>query len=168
MKSFEIEQKYRCHDLSLLRKKLIHLKARLIKKGSEKNEFWDQDGKLGLKKTVLRLRRHGNTGELTLKGPRLKSTYTKRLELQTSVEYQPTQAILTQLGFRISKQYSKLREVYQLGSVVVTLDTLPKIGTFVELEGSERQISRAAKQLGISDSDREEKSYLQMLFQWRN
>ena len=168
MKSFEIEQKYRCANLALLRKKLIQLKARLIKKGSEQNEFWDVDGKLARKKMVLRLRRHGKTSQLTLKGPRLKSYYTKRIELETEVDYQPTQAILKATGFQISKQYSKKREVYQLGKVIVTLDTLPRFGTFVELEGAAKDIGRAAEQLRISERDREERSYLGMLFKWRN
>ena len=164
MRSYEIEQKYRCKNLSRFRIKLVHLKARFVKKGAELNEFWDLSGKLAQQKTVLRLRRHGKTSELTLKGPRLKSQYTKRIELETSVEYEPTRAILEALGFRLSRKYAKKREVYYLGKVMVTLDTLPKLGSFVELEGSVLDIARAAKKLSLTDKDREEKSYLQMFF----
>lgn len=167
MKSFEIEQKYRCKDLSGLRKKLKTLRAHFVKKGIERNEFWDLNKSLARKKTVLRLRQHGKTAELTLKGPRLQSRYSKRLELQTSVEYAPTRAILEALGLKLSCQYSKKREIYQLKNVVVVLDVLPRLGTFVELEGSVRAITLAAQQLGLKDEDREEKSYLQMLFAWR-
>ena len=167
MRSFEIEQKYRCKNLSLFRSKLRHLEARFVKKGSELNEFWDLDDRLATQKTVLRLRRHGKTSELTLKGPRLKSRYTKRVELETHVEYEPTRAILETLGFKLSRKYSKKREVYYLDKVMVTLDTLPKLGSFVELEGSVSAIANAAKKLGLIDKDREEKSYLQMLFTWK-
>ncbi len=164
MKTFEIEQKFRCADLAIIRKKLKSLKACLINQGFEQNELWDLNGKLLSKKSVLRLRRHGKTVELTFKGPRLKSKYSKRVELQTHVEYAPAKAILTALGYKISKQYSKKREVYRLGQLMVTLDTLPRLGTFVELEGPVRHIARAAAQFGFSDRDREERSYLAMLF----
>jgi len=167
LRSFEIEQKYRCKNLSLFRVKLRHLKARFVKKGSELNEFWDLADKLAKQKTVLRLRRHGKTSELTLKGPRLKSRYTKRIELETPVEYEPTRAILQALGFKLTRKYAKKREVYYLGKVMVTLDTLPQLGSFVELEGSVPDIARAAKRLGLTDKDREEKSYLQMLYAWK-
>lgn len=168
MKSFEIEQKYRCKNLSAVRKKLIALKSRLINQGFEQNELWDLNGKLINAKSVLRLRRHGRTVELAFKGPRLKSKYTKRIELQTTVEYAPMKAILTALGYRVARQYSKKREVYQLGKVMVTLDTLPRLGTFIELEGAERDITLAAKKLGVTDKDREERSYLAMLFKPRS
>ena len=167
MRSYEIEQKYRCKNLSRFRIKLLHLEARFVKKGAELNEFWDLSGKLAQQKTVLRLRRHGKTSELTLKGPRLKSRYTKRIELETPVEYEPTRAILEALGFKLSREYAKKREVYYLGKVMVTLDTLPKLGSFVELEGSVLDIARAAKKLSLTDKDREEKSYLQMLYAWK-
>ncbi len=167
MKSFEIEQKYRCARLAQMRNKLTQLGARLIKKGVERNELWDQQGKLAKQKTTLRLRCHGKSSELTLKGPKLKSRYTKRIELETQVEYAPTKAILTALGFIVIRSYSKKREVYQLGKVMVTLDTLPRFGNFVELEGAEKEITRLAKKLEISDSEREERSYLEMLFAWK-
>ena len=164
MRSFEIEQKYRSENISFFRSKLRHLKARFVKKGSELNEFWDLDDRLAKQKIVLRLRQHGKTSELTLKGPRLKSRYTKRIELETPVEYEPTRAILETLGFKLSRKYSKKREVYYLSKVMVTLDTLPKLGSFIELEGSVLDITIAAKKLGLADRDREEKSYLQSLF----
>ena len=164
MRSFEIEQKYRCENLTAIREKLVGFKARLINKGFEQNELWDLNGKLARKKSVLRLRRHGKVVELTFKGPRLKSKYSKRVELQSPVEYAPTKAILTALGYRISRKYSKKREVYQLAQLVVTLDSLPRLGSYVELEGSVQDITRVASQLGFSEKDREERSYLAMLF----
>lgn len=164
MNTFEIEQKYYCKNPALFRAKLKKLKARFIKKGSEVNEFWDFQGVLAKKKTVLRLRKHGKVSALTLKGPRMKSRYTKRVELETSVEFGPARAILKSLGFQISKKYFKKREIYQLGNIEVTVDTLPRLGSFVELEGSVNDIAKAERQLGLSARDREERSYLEMLF----
>lgn len=164
MQSFEIEQKYRCKNLASFRARLRRLKARFVKKGAELNEFWDLNGSLAKRKTVLRLRRHGKTSELTLKGPRLKSRYTKRVEFETPVDFAPARAILRALGFKLSKKYSKKREVYYFSQVMVTLDTLPRLGSFVELEGSVQNIQRAEARLGLSEKDREERSYLHMLF----
>lgn len=167
MTTFEIEQKYRCASPAAFRARLRRHHACLVKKGSELNEFWDLNQMLARKKTVLRLRKHGKTAELTLKGPRLKSRYTKRVEFETAVDFTPTRAILKTLGFTLSRHYSKKREVYQCAKVIVTLDTLPKLGSFVELEGSVKNIAYAENLLGLSSKDREEKSYLQMLFAWR-
>ena len=167
MPTFEIEQKYRCASPAAFRACLRRHQARLVKKGAELNEFWDLNQMLAKKKTVLRLRKHGNTAELTLKGPRLKSRYTKRVEFETAVEFGSARAILEALGFELSRHYSKKREVYRCAKVIVTLDSLPKLGSFVELEGSVKNIAYAEKILGLSSKDREEKSYLQMLFDWR-
>lgn len=164
MRSFEIEQKYRCKNLAPFRKKLIQLKAKLVNQGFESNELWDKKGELQSKKSVLRLRRHGKIVELTFKGPRLKSKYSKRVEIQTVVEYGPMRAILETLGFQIAREYSKKREVYKWGKLLVTLDALPRLGNFIELEGSVKEIERASKVLGLTDKDREERSYLAMLF----
>lgn len=164
MPTFEVEQKYRCRSLSSFRSRLRRLKARLVKKGTELNEFWDLDGRLAKQKTVLRLRRHGKTAELTFKGPRLKSRYTKRVELETEVEFLPAREIIQALGFKLAMRYSKKREVYSLGKLTIVLDSLPRLGAFVELEGSVQAIARAETQLGLSRADREERSYLQMLF----
>lgn len=167
MPTFEIEQKYRCRNLTAFRARLLRLKPRLIKKGSELNEFWDLNGRLAKQKTVLRLRKHGKTAELTLKGPRLKSRYTKRIELETPVEFAPARAIIQALGFKLAMKYSKKREVYRLGKLMVVLDSLSGLGQFVELEGMPKDIAKAESKLGLKTSDREERSYLQMLFKRR-
>jgi len=164
VKSFEIEQKYRIRNAARVRRLLKKLGARKIAAGAEQNEFFDRDGALSKKKTALRLRRFGKQATLTLKGPRLVSQFTKRMEIEAEVDYEPLKTILLLSGFRVFRSYTKKREAYKLGATLVTLDHLSKFGGFLEIEGRPQSIRRIEKKLGFSRADREERSYLQMMF----
>jgi adenylate cyclase class IV len=48
------------------------------------------------------------------------------------------------------------------------VDFLKRFGWFLEIEGEPRSIRAIEKKLGLGDGDREERSYLQMLFQWKH
>lgn len=164
MKFFEEEQKYHLKDPSRVRFLLKKNGARLVAKGFESNEIFDKNNFLKKRKTILRLRQFGGKAILTLKGPRLPARFTKRLEIETPVSYAAAKMILGFLGCRVIMQYSKRREIYHLGTVVVTIDFLPKFGWFLEIEGTPQRIAKVAQNLGLRSSDREEKSYLQILF----
>ncbi len=147
---------------------LRRLGASKIQSGKEYNELYDFNGRLRAKRSILRLRRWGKKALLTFKGPRLKSKYKKRLEIETSVDFKPARLLLKQLGFSILARYRKKREAYKWGRVIVTLDYLAGIGGFAEIEGKPRSIEAAARKLGLSEKDREERSYLQILYPaWR-
>ncbi len=169
MKFFEIEQKYRLKNPRTVRALLNKAGGKKIREGSESNEFFDHQGFFRSQKVALRLRRHGNgPAVLTLKGPRLKSRFTKRLEIETSVDYQAAKALLSFLGCERVMQYRKKRESYRLGRALVTLDFLPAFGWFLEIEARPREIARVAGQLGVGPADREPRSYLQMMFHWKH
>jgi len=168
VKSFEIEQKYRVGNSAKVRQLLKKLGARKIAAGVERNEFFDRNGFLSKKKTALRLRRFGKQATLTLKGPRLVSLFTKRREIEAAVDYEPIKTILLLSGFRVLQSYTKRRESYSLGPALVTLDHLSKFGGFLEIEGRAGVIRVIEKRLGLSAKDREERSYLQMLFGWKH
>lgn len=167
MKSYETEQKFRIKDPSLFRHRLKALRARKIRSGKEYNEFLDLGGWLSRKKRILRLRRQGDHATLTLKGGKIRARYTKRLDLETVISFNSAKAILRDLGFRVVKRYAKKREEYRLSFCKVTLDYLPKFGWFSEIEGSPGRIGRLSRKLGFRKEDREERSYLRMLFGWR-
>ncbi len=164
MKFLEIEQKYRLKDPPRIRTLLKRLNARLVAKGLEINEFFDSNNFLGRQKAVLRLRRFGGKAVLTLKGPRLQAKFTKRMEIETPVNYAATKALLGFLGCRSIMEYSKKREIYRFGTALVTIDFLPKFGWFLEIEGAPQKIAKISRNLGLRPTDREEKSYLKMLF----
>lgn len=166
---FEVEQKYRLEDPARVRTLLKKMGARKITNAIEMNEFYDKDGFFKRQKVALRLRRFGGgPAKLTLKGPRLRSQFTKRMEVEMPVEYPVAKKVLNFLGCRVQKQYSKKRELYKLGKTIVAVDFLKKFGWFLEIEGRPSVIRRIEKKLRLTREDREERSYLQMLFQWRH
>ncbi len=164
----EIEQKYRLKAPVKVRARLKAAGARKIAGGVEKNEFYDRRDFLKKQKVALRLRRFGRPPALlTLKGPRIKNNFTKRMEIETPIEYATAKAVLEFLGCRAVRKYSKRRELYSLGGAHVTLDFLKKFGWFLEIEGPGRAIKEIEKKLGLTRADREERSYLQMMFGWK-
>ena len=88
MAFLEIEQKYRLKSPAKVRALLKKLKAKKVLSGDESNEFYDKGDFLKKQKIALRLRRFGRgLATLTLKGPRIRSQFTKRMEIETPVDY---------------------------------------------------------------------------------
>lgn len=169
MAFFEIEQKYRLKGPAKVRGLLKRMGAEKIASGVELNEFYDKGDFLKKQKVALRLRRFGNgPATLTLKGPRIRSGFTKRMEMEAPIEYATAKEILRFLGCRIRRRYSKKRELYRLDQAAVTVDFLKKFGWFLEIEGRPQAIRRIEKRLGLVRADREERSYLHMLFNWKH
>jgi predicted adenylyl cyclase CyaB len=169
MRFFEIEQKYRLKDPVKVRAVLKKIGAKRITSGVEANAFYDRDGFFRKQQVVLRLRRFGRgLATLTLKGPRIKARFTKRMEIETPVDFKAAEAFLKFLGYQVWERYSKRRELYKCGQTVVTVDFLKKFGWFLEIEGQPPSIRTIEKKLGLRNGDREERSYLQMLFQWKH
>lgn len=164
MKFFEIEQKYRLRNPKTMRTLLERAGAKKIRSGVEINEFFDKDQFFQKQKIALRLRRHGrDQATLTLKGPRLKSPFSKRMEIETPVDYRATKALLKFLGCERWMQYRKKRESYRYGAVLITIDRLPGFGWFLEIEARSREIAQIAGKLGLHPGDREARSYLAMI-----
>jgi adenylate cyclase class 2 len=90
---------------------------------------------------------------LTFKGPVQPSTAKLREEIEATVgDGLVVIRILEALGFRIWFRYEKYREEFALEEVIVAVDETP-VGTFVELEGTERGIVAAAEALGRGPDD---------------
>ena len=168
MRFFEVEQKYRLKDPKRVRAALKKIGARKIAGGVETNEFFDRGKQLRQKRLAMRLRRYGKNATLTLKGPRLKARFTKRMEIETPVDHVLMRNILWLAGFKVVMRYKKERELYRLDKSLITLDQLPGFGRFLEIEGQPRAIKKIEKRLGLACVDREERSYLQMLFKWNH
>lgn len=169
MKFLEVEQKYRLNNPVRVRGILKKMRARKIGDGPEHNEFFDKGDFFRRQKVALRLRRYGKgPAVLTVKGPRMKSKFSKRLEIETAVDYDAAKALLAFWGCQRVMHYTKRRVTYRLGRALVTLDTLPNVGKFLEIEASPKDIVRIAAKLGLKSSDREMRSYLYMLFHWKH
>lgn len=116
-------------------------------------------GDCGLRLRAAKLLKAGKgkfTSEalLTYKGPRRrKGPIKRRAEVQTHVaDAAACQAILKELGFASCLTVRKRRESYALGHALVTLDELPGVGRFVEIEApNTRELQRAREALGLPD-----------------
>ena len=111
------------------------------------------DEQLRQRRCVLRLRIEQGRSLLTYKGPVQPSPWKLREERETIVSDGETILyILEHLGFSIWFRYQKYREEFGASDAVIALDETP-IGTFIEIEGSEKGITDIAAALGRSERD---------------
>jgi adenylate cyclase class 2 len=161
----ETEVKIPVTNLSVVRGRLAASAGACVQPAErEINVLFDRvDGRLKAAGSVLRVRRYGGRWVLTYKGP---STYRgavrEREELELEVaDGEVLAAVFAHLGLEPDLRYEKDREVWRLGSVEVVLDHTP-LGDFVEIEGREADILRAAAALGLDPADAVRGSYVRL------
>jgi len=131
----EVEVKARA-DLEKVRRKLAELGAALVSVEEQEDVYFEHPCRdLLASDEALRLRVAGGRAELTYKGPRGPGSAKSRLEVVVPVsDAAAARALLELLGFREAVRVRKRRELYRLGDVEVSLDSVEGLGTFVELE----------------------------------
>jgi adenylate cyclase class 2 len=111
------------------------------------------DDRIYQRRSVLRLRSEGGKSLLTFKGPVQPGVMKLREEFETVVADGDTLlTILHELGMRVWFRYEKYREEFAAEDVIIAIDETP-VGTFVEIEGGEAHIHRAAAALGKTAKD---------------
>jgi adenylate cyclase class 2 len=117
------------------------------------------DNQLFQRRSALRVRSENGKSLLTFKGPVQPSVMKVREEHETVVaDGEVLLTILAELGWRVWFRYEKYREEFAAEDVVIAIDETP-IGVFVEIEGSENHIHRAATALGKTSEDYVTASY---------
>ena len=156
--AFEIEIKMKIDHLAPVRDRLRAIGAKLIGEVMETNVFFDTpDRTLLASDCGLRLRRSRNCATkeekliATYKGPRGEGQVKKREEIEVAVDkQQPTEELLERLGYVRQLSFEKRRETWKLEKCVVELDSLPELGSFVEIEGaSESDVMKTRERLGL-------------------
>ncbi len=101
---------------------------------------------------------------LTYKGPRGAGVFKSREELETAVEDPAALSrIFERLGFQEVIVYEKRRETWQLGPCEIALDELPKLGSWIEIEGpSASAVEQARRQLGLSAVPVVQETYVEL------
>jgi len=121
----------------------------------EDNTLFDlADHPLTASGRLLRLRTFGGTSVLTFKAP-VPGEHRHKVKLEHELvvpDADAMRAILLGIGFLPVYRYQKYRATYRLLGVEAAVDETA-IGVFVELEGVEVDVDRAAAALGASPSD---------------
>jgi adenylate cyclase, class 2 len=111
------------------------------------------DERLRGQRSVLRVRMEPGRSLLTFKGPVQPSPMKLREERETIVSDGETMLyVLERLGLAVWFRYQKYREEFGSLDAIIALDETP-IGTFVEIEGSEKAITEIALALGRTVGD---------------
>ena len=158
----EIEIKLRVDHLAPVRDKVKALGAKLIGEVMETNIFLDTpDRALLASDCGLRIRRARDlvaAGKesliITYKGPRGEGeTVKRREEIECAVDSLDSAVeLLSRLGYQRMLTFEKRRESWKLGRCRIELDTLPHLGSFVEIEcNSENEILRVQQKLGLAE-----------------
>lgn len=120
---------------------------------------------------VLRLRR-SNAGNLLTYKERLEQEHEyllERTEIETIVEgFEKMEMILGKLGFNPYRIKEKKRVKVKFDGMTLEFDTLPFIGTFLEIEGTEETIQKVLVKLGLSIEDGINRDYTQLFYDYCN
>jgi adenylate cyclase class 2 len=165
--NLEVEVKFLVPDLAAFRAALLAAGAQLQQgRIYEHNIRFDNAWNGLLSRAKLLRLRQDKVARLTFKGEPLetvKSEVKVREELEIEVSDFATMAvILERIGFEQRQVYEKYRETFRFEEVEVVLDEMP-FGNFVELEGEEQAIRRAADKLALDWSRRILDNYLALM-----
>jgi len=171
----EIEVKAPCKDLDALEKKLQARGARDFGKLYQSDVYYAHPCRdFGRTDEALRLRTENDLTMITYKGPKVDKESKTREEFEVSVaSAEGTVKILDRLGFKAVLKVTKVRKLYGLKGVSVSLDRVEGLGDFVEFEyegedmsGGKRSIRQLMEELGVQGNER--RSYLELLLEKRN
>ncbi len=159
----ETEIKLEVPNLSAMRRKILALGFKRVQaRHFERNMLFDfADARLRNARCLLRLRHANGRWVLTFKGaPSESRDYKTRQEIEATIDDgERCRAILEGLGMREAFRYEKYRTVFARKSpergargALLVLDETP-VGNYLELEGPETWIDRAAAGLGYRRED---------------
>jgi|SRR5688572_26298871 len=159
--SIEIEKKYRLtkEQRTAVIARLAQISDRSDGEELEENTLFS-GGVLEARPCVLRLRRVGGRAILTYK-ERYPSAAPIKHQREDETEVADPAAlaqILDAIGFKPAVIYEKRRSTWQVGQAEVVVDELP-FGLFMEIEGSEKEITRVESLLAIDGLRTEAETY---------
>ena len=170
----EIEIKLKVDHLAPVRDRLRALGATHVGEVMETNTFFDTpDRALLASDCGLRLRhtRDGATKRekliVTYKGPRGEGQVKKREEIEVGVDRaDAAELMLERLGYVRQLSFEKRRETWRLEKAIVELDSLPELGSFVEIEcPSEAEVMRIRETLGLANVEPVSPTYADLVSQ---
>ena len=168
----EIEVKAKVSDLSDLRSRVLALGGIYEGEVSEKDLYYNHPSRdFSLTGEAFRIRISDTGSCITYKGPREQGIAKIRYEGETGID-EPEIFIemIEKLSFRFAGTVEKKREKFILNECTIVLDTVAKLGYFIEIEMvgedeklCQEKVMRTADLLGITLF--EQKSYLTMILE---
>lgn len=157
----EIEIKLKVENVDEIREKILSLGAVFVKKEGELDEYFDfEDEKLKKEGKAFRIR---NKKTVCFKES-LESSE-KKVREETEVNIDDYDGFVKFLDLsKLKKDFvkEKVRETFKKNNLEITIDTLPHIGIFLELEGPEKEIDEIAAKLGFSKKDYIKETYMDL------
>ena len=154
----EIEAKLKVDSFEPVERRLVEQGASLVSETIQTDTYFDTAaGDLTRTDQCLRLRVEAMHGQeylaLTYKGPKQADDFKRRKEVNLNVtDAAAAESLLEGLGYRRALAFNKQRREWKLNDCLVALDTLPLLGTFVEIEGVNSSIIRKVQEtLGLTD-----------------
>jgi len=162
----EIEAKLKVDSHREVERRLSELGAEFLAEQVQTDyHFDDANATLSKSDRCLRLRRQLVAGStsffLTYKGPKEKSNFKKRQEIEIEIkDAAGAEKLLSALGYEKSLTLEKTRRLWRLSECEIALDQLPLLGAFVEIEGpDDEKINSAQESLGLAETPHVAKSY---------
>ncbi len=164
----EIEAKLKVDSFESVEERLAEHRAEFVSETVQTDTYFDApDAHLARTDQCLRLRAETTDDHdrerliLTYKGPKQADDFKKRKEVNLDVaDAAAVQSLLDGLGYEKALAFDKRRREWKLEDCLVALDTLPLIGTFVEIEGPDsRVIQRVQQMLGLTEAPHVMDSY---------
>ncbi|MGB2705584.1 MAG: class IV adenylate cyclase [Candidatus Omnitrophota bacterium] len=161
----EIETKFKIDSVEKFKRNLKKIGARFVSKEFEQDTYYRSPAPQSSCSTI-RLRSITDKGVFTLKGAAggaPSRTYKVRSELEVGInDVRAFDEILKQLGFMPRFKKEKIRETYKWKDAKISLDKLPFIGFYTEIEGPKRTIKEAAALLGLEMSRAIPDTYMEL------
>jgi len=168
--NIEIEAKIKVESLEEIVVRLADMGGQMECDLLQVDTYFDDTGETLLASDCgLRLRKQ-STGEgqkiiLTYKGPRQKTSFKSRAEIEIEVsDFAHSVQLLAALGYEKALVFEKRRQVWQLPDSAVCLDELPLVGSFIEIEASSEQaVADTLRKLQLADFPHINESYAHLV-----
>ena len=160
----ESETKFKIKSPGAFRKSLKKLGAKFISKEFEKDTYYR--GPAGVPRFTVRLRAAGNKNIFTVKtATRGRS---RRYKVLDEIEVPVNDAkifnkVLLRLGFSPGFKKQKVRETYKWKNAKISIDKIPPIGTYAEIEAPKERIKEVARLLGLDMARAIPGTYIELL-----
>lgn len=171
----EIEVKVELDDPKRVERSLIAFGATPIGIVEQADTYYNApDRDFGKTDEALRIREEDKEFYLTYKGPKLDKVSKTRTEVEVSINDAYNMGeILSAFGFTPVRNVVKKRKKYRLGELVISLDEVRGLGSFMEVEFMAKDsqsnneklesIFKFIEKLGISRNSTIRESYLEMI-----